>query len=141
MHTRPGTCTIEHSRSTPRRGRCLSIVCAQSTKSWLPCRRTLVATKNCAISLLYRCVRRRFTSHVQYDARFLILIRPIVSIPLLSKRAYERFWKSEQRFGNVVSKHSGLQTFEKCLEKTSSTVCLGLERCIEFMHQTKILED
>ena len=37
-------------------------------------------------ALLYRCFRRRFTSYVQYDARF--LIRPILSIPPLSKKAH-----------------------------------------------------
>jgi len=37
-------------------------------------------------TLMYRCFRRRFTSHVQYDAKF--LIRPILSIPRLSQRAH-----------------------------------------------------
>ena len=37
-------------------------------------------------TLLYRCFKRRFTSYVQYDAKF--LIRPILSIPPFSKKAH-----------------------------------------------------
>jgi hypothetical protein len=36
-------------------------------------------------TLLYRCFRRRFTSYVQYDAKF--LIRPILSIPPFLQKA------------------------------------------------------
>jgi hypothetical protein len=36
-------------------------------------------------TLLYRCCRSRFTSYMQYDAKF--LVRPILSIPLFASKA------------------------------------------------------